>query len=314
MTLHTLALLMAIMEHRSFKRAAEALKVSQPAISTQIKALEAELGCTLFRRQPGTANVEPTQAGELVYRAALRIFETLDLLEEELNELRNPSPTRRPPLRVICDLALGIYTLPRLLRALPDNTWLARVILNPASEDVLAMLLSAYDYDLAIVFGEMPTPDAVTEFIFTEELAIVANPKLVSHHPPPHLVLTSLPLAIPAKGAMLHRLISSYFRSLNVKPTIVMQSGHPEATKALARTEPVAAITHRSSVLEELEAGTLVELRPPRPLPQLIYKVVRPSSRLEHNTRAFIRCLQEHLVGQSGRLPSDRLQTENLSS
>ena len=61
-----------IVEEKSFTKAAEKLFISQPALSKSIRALEAELGVTLFKRDPRELSL--TSEGENVYCYAVDIF------------------------------------------------------------------------------------------------------------------------------------------------------------------------------------------------------------------------------------------------
>src|SRR5205823_14160834 len=73
-----LAAFCAVVERRSFSQAAERLRVTQPAISLQIRALEKRLGTQLFDRSG--RRVEPTEAGWRLYRGAQRLL----ALEEQI--------------------------------------------------------------------------------------------------------------------------------------------------------------------------------------------------------------------------------------
>src|SRR3954470_14564986 len=72
MELRQLEYFAAVARHRHFTRAAESLYITQPALSQQIRRLEAELGLTLLRRT--SKGVELTAAGEDLLRHAERVL------------------------------------------------------------------------------------------------------------------------------------------------------------------------------------------------------------------------------------------------
>src|SRR5438445_362073 len=67
-----LAAFCMVVERRSFSQAAERLGVTQPAVSQQIRALEERVGRKLIDRSG--RRVEPTEAGERLYRSAQRLL------------------------------------------------------------------------------------------------------------------------------------------------------------------------------------------------------------------------------------------------
>src|SRR4029450_2068156 len=73
-----LAAFCAVVERRSFSQAAERLRVTQPAVSLQVRALEKRLGTQLLDRSG--RRVEPTEAGWRLYRGAQRLL----ALEEQV--------------------------------------------------------------------------------------------------------------------------------------------------------------------------------------------------------------------------------------
>src|SRR5438045_8782854 len=77
-----LAAFVAVIEKKSFSQAAERLGVTQPAVSLQIRSLEERLGRQLLDRSG--RRVEPTEAGQLLYRRAQR---SLQLEEQLVGEL-----------------------------------------------------------------------------------------------------------------------------------------------------------------------------------------------------------------------------------
>jgi DNA-binding transcriptional LysR family regulator len=100
----------AVVEHGSFSEAARVLDISQPAVTMQIQALEADLGVTLFdRRYRGT---EPTEPGRTLLPYATRILSALGDARSALDALSDRVTGR---LIVAASTTPGQYVLPRLL-------------------------------------------------------------------------------------------------------------------------------------------------------------------------------------------------------
>ena len=83
MELRTLRYFLAVCEHGSMSRAAEALHVTQPALSRQIAQLERELGCTLLERR--SRSVAPTEQGLYLQRRAEEIVGLADRTETDFS-------------------------------------------------------------------------------------------------------------------------------------------------------------------------------------------------------------------------------------
>src|SRR2546429_3493169 len=86
MELRQLRYCVAVADRLHFTRAAQDLHVAQPALSQQIRRLEAELGLELFART--SRSVALTQAGEAVVARARRILAQADPIEQDLEGLR----------------------------------------------------------------------------------------------------------------------------------------------------------------------------------------------------------------------------------
>ena len=78
----------AVAAHGSFRRAASALHLSQPALSLSIKALETDLGLRLFDRLHD--RVAPTAAGAALLRHAEEVIQRVDLVKEAARTLASP--------------------------------------------------------------------------------------------------------------------------------------------------------------------------------------------------------------------------------
>ena len=86
---------LTIVKYGSFTEAAQTLSVSQPAISKQIRQLEAELGCSLFARSGRTLSL--TEAGQAYYAYFQQCRFQLELLKNKLEEQKKD---KKPTLRI----------------------------------------------------------------------------------------------------------------------------------------------------------------------------------------------------------------------
>lgn len=95
MELRHLRYFATIAEQESFTRAAERLRVSQPALSRQMRDLEDELGRRLFEREPDGVRLTP--AGRRFLKGAIRVLAASDAL---LADARAKGAAEKPPLQI----------------------------------------------------------------------------------------------------------------------------------------------------------------------------------------------------------------------
>jgi len=168
-TLRQLSYLLALDRTGSFSRAAEAVHVTQPALSMQIKELEAELQLVLVERLPRAARL--TQAGRMVVERARRI-------EAELRALS--SETRRAQGH----LSLGIiptiapYLLPRALPRLRSTFGGLR--LREARTESLLAELAAGRLDAALI--ATPAPECTEETLAEDRFLLAGTADLIARN------------------------------------------------------------------------------------------------------------------------------------
>ncbi|MGH7429149.1 MAG: selenium metabolism-associated LysR family transcriptional regulator [Candidatus Methylomirabilaceae bacterium] len=183
MDLQQLKGFMAVAKHNSFSRASEELYRTQPAISKQIRALEESLETKLFHRLG--RRIQLTDAGEILYRHAHRIFQVLEEARETISELKG---LQTGHLRISAASTIGTYMLPRALgrfkRRYPGIE-ISLAITNKAQ--VLAQVLG-HEADLGFVGPPVQPEELQGEEYLLDELVLIVDP----NHPLAHEEFVSI--------------------------------------------------------------------------------------------------------------------------
>ncbi|WP_199248970.1 LysR family transcriptional regulator [[Phormidium] sp. ETS-05] len=151
-TLDQLRILKAIAAEGSFKRAADSLYVSQPAISLQVQNLERQLDVPLFDR--GGRRAQLTEAGHLLLSYGEKI---LSLCQETCRAIEDLQNLQGGTLIVGASQTTGTYLLPRLIGLFRHQYPDVAVQLHVHSTRRTAWSVANGQIDLAIVGGEVPT-------------------------------------------------------------------------------------------------------------------------------------------------------------
>lgn len=172
-SLRQLQYAVAVAEELSFRRAAERCRVSQPALSAQLSALEAGLGVRLFERD--RRGVLVTRAGKELLERALRLLVDADDLAELARRREDP---------LAGELSLGViptvspYLLPRAQRALRKALPKLRIAWTEDKTRSLIAALELGELDGALVALEAELGEV--------ERAVIARDPFVLATPPEH--------------------------------------------------------------------------------------------------------------------------------
>jgi DNA-binding transcriptional LysR family regulator len=151
-TLDQLRILKAIAAEGSFKRAADSLYVSQPAVSLQVQNLERQLDVPLFDR--GGRRAQLTEAGYLLLSYGEKI---LTLCQETCRAIEDLQNLQGGTLIVGASQTTGTYLLPRMIGLFRQNYPDVAVQLHVHSTRRTAWSVANGQVDLAIIGGEVPT-------------------------------------------------------------------------------------------------------------------------------------------------------------
>jgi DNA-binding transcriptional LysR family regulator len=219
-----------IARHGSFSRAAESLRLSQPAVSLHMRQLEARCGTALLERVGKRAF--PTAAGTLLLEHAGRAFAELEAAQEALRQLRGVVAGR---LRLGTGATASIHLLPPLLRRMRARYPELELIVVTGNAPEIAAAVAANELDVALVTLPVTGRQLLVTPLLLDPLVAVGPP---AQGWPGRGALTAAelarhPLIVYERGGTIRRVIDGWFRRGGVRPRIVMELGNEEAIKKL---------------------------------------------------------------------------------
>lgn len=162
-----------VAKHLSFTAAANALLISQSALSRHVIALEKLIGAQLFERRPHALVL--TKAGQLLLPAVMKSF---DRLEYALDDIRNENATSIRTLRVQMPPSFAVHLAVPILRDF-----------KRAAAEVEIDLVSPYgvgpppgDVDVAVVYSKPTVTDLVTDLLWPVRLNMLCHPSIAARH------------------------------------------------------------------------------------------------------------------------------------
>ncbi len=258
MELYQLEAFEAIVAHGSFTRAAEALSLSQPAVTRQIAGLEAELKTPLFDRL-GRA-VQMTAAGEALHRYA----ETMMRLSQEARQaVADVSAGEAGRVSVGASNTLATYVLPPLLRQFRQARPRVEIAIQTGVSAQILELVRAGEADIGLVTGEIRDPLLLTTFLAEYETRVVVS---VGH---PLARLTSVsasqlagsPLILMESGTNLRTYVDRLLNEAGVEEQVALELDNVEAIKRMIEAELGISLLPEVAVRREVATGRLVALK-----------------------------------------------------
>ena len=253
-TLRQLRVFASVARHLSFIRAAEELSLTPPAVSMQIKELEAQVGLPLFDRS--SRSVSLTTVGEYVLAHTRRVLAVLRDAEDMVARFRG---LQGGMLDVAMDSS-SKYFLPRMLALFRDEHPGIEIRLQVGNNrDQVVALMQQGEVELAIM-GRPPM-----------EWATRAEP-FAMH---PHVLVTSVdhPFArmeqVPARaltgegfimrepGSGTRAALDEYMQAQHITPRVVMQMSSNEAIKQAVMAGMGVSLLSRHTIALELDHGLI---------------------------------------------------------
>lgn len=254
--LHHLRLFRAVASDGTLTGAARHLNLSQSALSTQLRTLEASLGHDLFERRG--RGLVLTEAGRIALDHAEAIFRTADDLTATLRDTGRP----RRALRVGALATLSRNFQMQFLRPLLGHEDV-EVVLRSGSQPELLRALEGLALDVVLT-NLAPARDAASPWLIhrldEQPVGLIGTPARVGPAPGPlRALLAGAPLILPSPETALRAAFDALAARLGVTPTIAAEVDDMAMIRLLARADAGLAIIPPIVVRDELAAGTLVE-------------------------------------------------------
>lgn len=286
----------AVAKHLSFTKAAEALFMTQPAVTFQIRQLEEHFNTRLFDRAHGRIALTP--AGQLALDYAERILGLSSELDTRLKEM---SGQVAGPLLIGASTTIAEFLLPQVLGEFKARYPAVVPRLFVANSEAVQGRIAERSLDLGFIEGDSHLPSLVTDVCCDDELRVVCAPS----HP-----LAKLKSVVP-KALMEHAYVSrepgsgtrevidNYLQKSGVQPDslqVVMELGSPEALKGLVATGLGFTIMSRAIAALEVKLGRLVQIPLSPPLIRHL-SVVYPKERFHSRlVNGFVQFAKERLA------------------
>jgi len=284
LTLRQLQCFSAVARNLSFTRAAEALHLTQPAVSMQIRQLEQQTGIAITE-QIGK-QIYLTEAGEEVFRYAKSILQQVDEMDDVLNKMKGLAGGHLK----IAAISSANYFAPKLLGVFHQRFPDVGVSMDVTRQQSVLKQVADNEVDMSIM-GQPP------EGMNVEAIPFMDNP-LVIVAPPGHRLAKQKNIALKemeneifltreagsgTRGAM-HR----FFRQHKLKLTTGMEMGSLEGIKQSVQAELGVGLLPGGAIETELKLKKLVILNiNGMPIKRHWYVVLHKGKRLSAAADAF---------------------------
>ena len=296
MDLWQLHIFCRVVECKSFSKAAEAVHLSQPTVSSHIKDLEDHFGCPLIDRMSKKA--APTQAGRLLYGYARRM---LALREEAQTALAQYQGKMQGHLVIGGSTIPGGYLLPRVIGKFKMEYPRIRPSLIIADTERIIAGIAEGSIELGVVGAESRDKNILQERLIDDEMRLIVP----ADHPWSALQkvllerLLSEPFIIRERGSgtlkSMQERLKQRGRSID-ELNVVAEMGSTEAVRQGIKDGIGVSILSTLAVTEDLDSGALKALSVEGlDLTRGLYITRHRQRSLSPLAAAFVEFLKNHL-------------------
>ena len=247
----------------SFRKAAEVLHLSQPAVSQQIRALEEEAGVRLFDRAGSEGHgsqIALTEAGRVLLGYATQAAETMEQAGRALASLNHDVTGE---LKLGASTTVAQYVLPRILGVFLRQYPQVKLSLVSGNTERIAEAVAEQEISLGIIEGPAMRRDVKTEKMVQDEMVLIVGPE----HPWARRKsaitpqdLTMVPLLLRERGSGSRRVVERALKRAGLTQRslhIAMELDSTEAIISGVEAELGVGFVSRWAIGKVLRLGTV---------------------------------------------------------
>ncbi|MCR4541531.1 LysR family transcriptional regulator [Pseudomonas sp. 18.1.10] len=254
MDLRQLRYFIALNEHRSFVRAADAMGITQPAFSRSIQGLEQEFGCVLVDR--AHKELRPTPEGQVVLQHALSLVQGAALLSHEVTRMTKLDAGE---VRVGCDVVAAVNLLPQALArfisvypkvrsALQVDNW-ERLGRSLSREEIEFFIADVRHFEADPNFQTQALTPRRSVFFCRAGHPLLAKDSLSTND------LFGYPLATPLIAPGIRKLLANLSGRIDFAPAIELEQF--AALASIVRQSDAIGLGAREAFVDDFASGAL---------------------------------------------------------
>lgn len=259
MILHQFRIFQAVARHGGFSRASKSLRLSQPAISINIKKLEEELGVKLFERLG--RSIRLTDAGKVVDEYVTRLTGALSDMRQVIDDMKGLEVGQ---LRCGAATTVGIYLLPKILVQFKKRFPKVETQLSVERSGEIEERVLSNNLDLGFVGESFGVSSRLkTHASFTDELVMITprNHYLAGSRRVSPKRLIDLSLILGPKGSYTRKIIEKNLDRAAIPYRCVMEVENTEVIKAAVSEGLGISIISLARIQQEIKTGLLMPVR-----------------------------------------------------
>ncbi len=260
MELHYLEIFNTVSRYESYRKASDEMHISQPALSTEIKRLEQQIGLKLFDRAGN--GVVLNQNGIMLQQYTKQIFSVVGDMETAIANKKNYVGGT---LQIGASNTPGAYIMPVIMAGFCQKYPEIMCNLSVGNTSEIADAVSHGELDIAVNGGDCSYDGRVSaKVIYIDKLVLVAAPEhnmSVVKGNLTHDGLAKEKFIVHKANSQLYAYYERFATSLSMEQNIAMMLGSIDAIKSAVRANIGIALLPGISVKNELDDGKLISIK-----------------------------------------------------